>query len=194
MEKQYFITEVTKEELKERDEIRTKRKVTGIASGVASAFTLYLLAQIGLRMDEIVENPLVNNVFNIFLGAMGTMSVLGTIVYIRIFKELSQELKEKNKQIRHSIYKHFDRQQLEKIAKIELPETEINDYKEYLEILQIHNDLLNDKRNCLEQYGVKTAYDEEMYNSNISTVHNLQKQYENNEKKLLQEKYKNKGN
>ena len=181
MEKQYFIPEVTKDELKERNEIRTKRRVTGVATGLASAFTLYLLAQIGLRMDEIVENPVVNNVFNIFLGAMGTMSVLGTIVYIRIFKELSQELKEKNKKIRHSIYKYFDKQ-LEKITKVELKEK--NENEEYLEILQIHNDLLNDKRNCLKQYGVETAYDEEMYNNNISTVHKLQSQYENYENDL----------
>lgn len=181
----YFIPAISEDELKSRNKTKNKRRVTAVGAGIGSALTLYVFAKIGLRIDEIVENPLVNNATNVFLGAIGTMCVLETAVCIRILKEYSQKLKEKNQEMHEKINQFFDKKEKDETQRIvEYQPNEGRDYEQFLTILKTHSDILDEKRECLKQYKVRTAYDEEDYHRDSISLIDLQNQYKSYESDL----------
>ena len=188
-ENKYFIPTITEEELKERKEIKNKRRVTGVIIGASSIFTLYISARIGLRIDEIIGSPLVNNSFNAIFGALGASGFFLTLLFIVTLKEYSQELKEKNEEIREKINKSFNKKEkIETQRIVKYQSNEGNNYEQFLAIIQIHNDLLKQKFECLKQYKVKKIHDDFDCNLESISTEKLYNQYKNYEKKLLQEK------
>lgn len=185
-DEKYFIPEITEDELIERENIRKKRRVAGVAAGVSCTTLLVVVSAIGLNINEITDMPIMNNSAYLTFGIAGTLCVLSLKNDIDHLKDLTDRLKKKNKKIREKISKYFAKQEEIRTQRI-VEDTQDEAYEQFIAILRTHNDLLNQKLECLEQYKVKTNIDEEIYNHDISTVTELQRQYKNY-KSVLKEK------
>lgn len=198
-EKEYSIPEIIEDELKVRKDLKNKRRVVGVGTGLSCAAILLVVSAIGLHVDEITNTPVMNNLINFAYGVAGTVSVLSLKNDIDLLIEFNAKLKEKNKKMREKIRKYFAKEEEIKTQEI-LENTENNkDYEQFIAILQTHNDLLEQKMECLKYYKVQEDYDEELYNRDSAAVQDLQRQYRFHEINLLIDNIKqtlarNKGN
>ncbi len=181
-----------------RDKKITKRRIVKAQTVLCSAATLATLAAAGLSHYNMVSsNGVINDLVLFGGGVLTTVLLVGLIKSVIKHHQTTNTIKKINNRIKDNIMQSYNNKELEQSKDYSLPQEYNSDfetvfskpYADYLKLLNNRKDILIEMQTKLKDAKVLTKTQQKNMESEILTIDDTTKRYENYQLKLINQKH-----